>query len=214
MSLHLLDASQVVYAQSTEDPWFSATTQIQDDEGLGEALGGVASQLYFADAPANVLGCVTERFYCNPSLPSSVGCIDSFGYIRGLNRSYEMDGADTIPLIWPDTKDQSVMRPFLTTLSMGVTLDSMHVIPTSPTLLARRTLFGFIQMEQLPMDQWQIEQEHLFKVSLAQIQLMVIDFARGFWIGTGGFCELGNTCYKGCRSQVRFRLSPHYGMLL
>ncbi|KAF3051693.1 hypothetical protein E8E11_011175 [Didymella keratinophila] len=163
VTLHLLDASKVVYAQSTQDPWFSATTPIQDDDGLGEVLGGVASQLYSSDAPANVLGCVTERFYCNPSLPSSVGCIDSFGYIRGSNRTYKTNEEDAVPSIWPDAKEQSVMRSLLSTLSMGVTLDSLHVIPTSPTLLARRTLFGNLQMEQLPLDQWKIEQEHLFK---------------------------------------------------
>jgi hypothetical protein len=207
VTLHLLDAPGVLYAHSVEDPWLSATTPTQDVFGEGDesfTKGDIGSHLYYPDVPANVLGCTTERSYCNPSLPSSIGCIDSRGRLPNSDRD---DDTHDVSSLWPDLRDSSFFRPLLGTLSMGTNLDSLHVIPTEPTLLARRTLYASLQMAPLPSDQWQIEQEQSFKAGLAQIQSTVVDFAKGFWIGVSPFCKPGDTCYRGCHSQVRYEPS-------
>ena len=192
----------ILYAQPTEDPWFSATTRVTDDNGAPvktSLLGDMISEVYFSDFTGNVLGCATERLYCNPSLPSSASCIDSDGRLSNSTRSRKSDG---ISSLWPDPKEQSTFRSLLTTSSTAMELESKHLIPTLPTLLARNTLMKNTQIVLLPVDQWQIEQEYLFNSNLAQIQTTVVDHARGYWLGVGPFCRPGYACHRGCRSQV------------
>jgi hypothetical protein len=195
VSLLFLDASEVVYANKTEDPWFSATS-LFDNSSLASSANG--SHYFVADEPVGVLGCVTQRSYCNPNLPEIVGCIDGFAVISG---QYSLDPFKSA---WPDANDQSAMRAFVAALSnqgAGL-LDAYYAIPNSPTLLSRSTIFLNMQVATIPKDRWQDEREYLYKASLAAIQSMMVEHARGFTLSKNMYCEGEKECRRICHSQV------------
>jgi hypothetical protein len=201
VSVLLLDASGVVYGHPTEDPWFSATT-LASQNFL--PTGSNNSEYFLSDPPGGILGCVTQRTYCNPDLPDSIGCIDGFtGQHVGGN---EKDG---LSVVWQDADDQSAIRAILSVLDQQGAgfADLVYGMPAAPTLLARNTLYSSLQGVALPTDQWKIEREYLFRANLAAMQAMLLDFARGYWTGDGSFCGRrdGNQkiCRRICRSQVR-----------
>ncbi|OAG01385.1 uncharacterized protein CC84DRAFT_190654 [Paraphaeosphaeria sporulosa] len=198
VSLLFLDATEVVYAVRTEDPWFSATTRVS------KSNSSASGSHFVADEPVGVLGCVTERSYCNPALPVNVGCIDGFSIIGG-------DPFDSLARAWPDTTDQSTIRAFIAALSnqgAGL-LDIYYAIPNSPSLLSRNTIMGNMQTAAIPKHRWQEEREHLYKASLAAIQSMMVDHARGFALGKNLYCIDQKICHRLCQSQ-KVRSAKHY----
>ncbi|KAH9879753.1 hypothetical protein J1614_001776 [Plenodomus biglobosus] len=203
VTLVFLDASELVYANKTEDPWFSATSVV-DNNHLASSANG--SRSYFvADEPVGVLGCVTQRSYCNPNLPEDVGYIDGFAII---DDQYPLD---PFKRVWPDANDQSAMRAWVAALSnqgAGL-LDVYYTIPNSPTLLSRSTILANMQTSVIPKDRWQDEREHLYKASLAAIQSMMVEHARGFSFAKNRHCDDGKECRRICHSQ-KVRSSKHY----
>jgi hypothetical protein len=201
VSVLMLDASEIVYGYPTEDPWFSATTLASGSPSSSELN---SSEYYLSDVPGGILGCVTKRTYCNPDLSSSSGCIDGFtGQHLGGN---EKDG---VSVVWPNSDDQSAIRSLLSVLDQqgaGFS-DLLYGLPTAPTLLARNTLYASLQLAPLPVDQWKMEREHIFRANLAAMQAMLLDFARGYWGGDGSFCGRNDGCRRICRSQVRSSFS-------
>jgi hypothetical protein len=182
VSLLFLDASDIIYFIKTEDPWFSATTPATP-EG------------FYPDEPLGVLGCVTHRLYCNPDLPNTTGCVNA----------YAQDVEDALSKAWPNSQDESAIRPVLSALStQGAGLmDIFYALPGIPTLLCRNTLLGNVQTAALPDNQWQIEREHIYKASMAALQSIVVDYAKGDWFGPGRFCGAETSCRRICNSQVR-----------
>lgn len=188
VSLVFLDASEILYANKTSDPWFSASTPFDNRKSY-----------LVSDEPAGVLGCVTQRSYCNPNIPKDVGCIDGFAVVDGRNSS------ELFKRAWTDVSDQSVMRAFVAALSNGGAgfLDAFYVLPNLPTLLSRSTILGNMQTAIIPKDRWQDEREHLYKTSLAAIQSTMVEHARGFTPGKNFYCNEEKECSRICHSQVR-----------
>lgn len=194
VSLLFLDASEVIYVNKTEDPWFSATT-LFDNSSSDSSTDGTGP--FVADEPVGVMGCVTQRLYCNPNLPEDVGCIDGFAI------DDHQSSLDLFQSVWPDANDQSVMHGFVNTLNNQGLLDDHYFMPSSPTLLSRSTLAFNLQLAAIPKDRWQDEREHLYKASLAAIQSAMVDHARGLDFSTSTYCEGERECRRMCRSQVR-----------
>ncbi|KAF3035270.1 hypothetical protein E8E11_003585 [Didymella keratinophila] len=199
LSLLFLDASDIVYYNSTEDPWFSATTSAADSF----LSWSKARRPFIADEPVGVMGCAVRRFYCNPALPEAATCVDGFAEYNKTQ--------DTITKIWPDVREQSKMRAIISALTnRGVGyLDLHYAIPSVPTLLARNTVLGNLQTAPLPIDHWKDEREYLFQASLADMQSAVVEHARGLDLGQGIFCNNATSCYRSCKSQ-KIRSSSHY----
>ena len=198
MSLHLLDGFGISYLNRTEDPWFSATTCPSD------RIGGASDKKngqpeFLSDIPGAVVGCASQIYFCNPDLPAAFGCVDLYRQLLGADQKTE---SDVLPSIWPDEKDQTMIRPILSFLSTGTSAGALSSMPTKPSLLARQSLLSNTQMAALPVDQWQIEQENYFNTSLALMQFMTLDFAKGTWWGEGRFCGPEDNCQRGCHSQV------------
>ncbi|KAH6614799.1 hypothetical protein C7974DRAFT_442811 [Boeremia exigua] len=195
VSLHLLDGFGIQHLQRTEDPWFSATMRPSDRiaGGSDEDLDGIP--IFLSDIPGAVVGCASQAYFCNPDLPTDVGCVDQHTQRLGADQETE---SDVLPSIWPDEKDQTMIRPILSFLSTGL----LFKLPTKPSLLARQSLVADAQVAALPVDQWQIEQENYFKASLALMQFTTLDFAKGSWMGGGRFCGSEDHCQRGCHSQA------------
>lgn len=193
LSLLFLDGSDILYYNSTEDPWFSATTPAS----ASPSLLSKARRPFYSDEPVGVLGCAVRRFYCNPTLHESTTCVDGFAEYNQTQ--------DAITRIWSDVTEQAKMRAFISTLSTGGAgyLDALYAIPSVPTLLARNTVLGNMQTAALPKDHWQEEREYLYKASLAAIQSAVVEHARGLDLGRGPFCDNTTSCYRTCKCQVR-----------
>jgi len=104
-SLLFLDASDIVYYNSTEDSWFSATRSAADNSSSWSK----ARCPFIADEPVGVMGCAVRRFYCNPALPEATTCVDGFAEYNQTQ--------DAITQIWPDVREQSKMRAIISALS-------------------------------------------------------------------------------------------------
>lgn len=154
--------------------------------------------IYLSNIPGAVVGCASQTYFCNPNLPAAAGCVDQHAQILGADQTE----SDVLPSIWPNEKDQAMVRPILSFLSTGAFSD----VPTKPSLLARQSLLFRTQVVALPVDQWQIEQENYFKASLAHMQFMMLDFAKGTWTGEGRFCGPDDRCQRGCYAQVHVPL--------
>ncbi|KAJ8112330.1 hypothetical protein OPT61_g5274 [Boeremia exigua] len=194
--LYFMVPSGVKYLNRTDDPWFSATTKVSE-----------TSTYYIPDEPATVVGCVTERKFCNPKLPAEEGCLD-------LYSSRE----DAFVRIFPDPKDRLFLRP-LSIVLQQYGADGMFGLfqaKSVPSLLARETLYlnnpmdnyTAIQMKPLPSDQWQKEIEYVNQATLSTIQHSLLDYARGMWLGGMNLCD-GEPCRRTCHSQ-KARSSKHY----
>lgn len=203
MTLSLLDGFGIQYLQPTEDPWFSATMR-PSDRITGEPdedPDGIP--MFLSDIPGAVVGCASQTYFCNPDLPAAVGCVDQYGQLLGADQE---TGSDVLSSIWPDEKEQTILRPIMSFLGTGV----LPAVPTKPSLLAEQSLFSSFQVAALPVDQWQIEQENYFKAILAQMQFMMLDCAKGSWLGQGIFCGPEDHCQRGCHAQVCLT-TPHDG---
>lgn len=195
ISLLFLDSSEVVYVKKTEDPWFSATSLFNSSFLVSSAN---SRDFFVADEPVGILGCVTQRLYCNPNLPENVGCIDGFAALN------EQSSSGLFKSAWPNANDQSAMRALVAALGIqgAGLLDYYYNIPHSPTLLSRSTILGNIQVAAIPKDRWQEEREYLYKASLAGIQARMVEHARGFDISGNPLCEGEKECRRICHSQV------------
>ncbi|ENI08048.1 hypothetical protein COCC4DRAFT_20941 [Bipolaris maydis ATCC 48331] len=203
VSLVFLDASEILYVNKTEDPWFSATTPF--DNSLAISMDGPG--FFIANEPVGVIGCVTQRLYCNPTLPENVGCIDGFAI------SNRQSWWDLFKSAWPDANDRSAMNAFVYALGTQAMLDDYYFMPSLPTLLSRSTVQGNLQLAVIPKDRWQDEREYLYNASLAAIQSMMVEHARGLDFGMGTYCERERECRRICRSQLRLqkmRSPNHY----
>ncbi|KAH8586890.1 hypothetical protein B0O99DRAFT_695042 [Bisporella sp. PMI_857] len=190
VTLSFLDASDILTANETYDPWFSGTTLVKDT-----SLSGALS-FYKA---AGVLGCVTQQFFCNLSLPQATRCIDIFAG----NTTYALSKT------WSDAQDQSIIRPILATLETGV-LEQMYSLRGVPSLLSRKTIVGNFQSLAIPNNMWQLERAYLYVVNLAFLQHAAVEYARGLWTGEANdYCGVDNECQRICYSQ-KVRSEKHF----
>lgn len=196
ISLLFLDASEILYANPTDDPWFAATTTFSDASPVYETNG---SRPFFPDQPVGVVGCVTRRSYCNAKSSNSARCIDPF-----ISSSNE-DSLQALSAAWPIAEEQSAMLGFMSALSNAGSAfpELYYTMPSAPTLLSRSTIVSNLQSASLPKTRWQDEREHLFKAGLAAMQSTMVEHARGFSSSQNLYCNAGLTCRRLCHSQVR-----------
>lgn len=155
---------------------------------------------YFAD-DVQVLGCATERFICNPARPD-LACINTLGRNKSVF---------AIQKAWPNPQDQHQIYPFLVaTYQYAVAKgqpDAFYQLISAPILLARNTMVENEQTAILPSNQWQLEREHIFKVTLAAWQSSMVSYARGGWWGHKT-CSSEFQCERLCHSQVSLVPGP------
>ncbi|KAF3038648.1 hypothetical protein E8E12_005459 [Didymella heteroderae] len=175
VSLLFLDTDLILYDHRTDDPWFSATTLVRDAIANISKVSKEASthNQYFPDEPVGVLGCATQRFFCNPDMPDTE-CINSL---------HQNKSVLAIQRAWPDPRDQRQVYPILAaTYQFGMGKgqpDAFYQLTGAPVLLARNTMLANEQTARLPSNQWQLEREHIFTTTLAAWQSSLVAYARG-----------------------------------
>jgi hypothetical protein len=193
--LLFLDSSELYYQRPTKDPWFSATTVVHPRNGT--------LFYYEADQPVGILGCATQTRICNPKISTGDQCFDgsTFRFVGNETR-------EALIRLWPNDKERSEIRAFFTALNrMGDGTGAVfYSLPSIPTFISRNSVLGNIQTETLPEDRWQAELEQIFRASLATVQHMLVEHARGMWLGYDGACYADNVCSRLCHSQVSTRV--------
>lgn len=200
VSLLFLDTDLILYDHRTDDPWFSATTLVRDAIANISKVSKESSTYYqyFPDEPVGVLGCATQRFFCNPDMPDTE-CVNS------LHRNKSVLA---IERAWPNPRDQQQVYPILAaTYQFGMGKgqpDAFYQLTGAPVLLARNTMLENTQTAILPSSQWQLEREHIFTTTLAALQSSLVAYARGSWYGHLS-CSPEFPCERVCHSQVSTR---------
>ena len=187
-----LVSSSVSHTSRIDDLWFSATRLIDNN-------------FFGSDHVVSVVGCATERLYCNPAHQSSENCVYEFQPRDEQEAKFRK--------AWKNPDDRKYLRPLAMTLhqfgagGIGAFFEARNV----PNLLARQTLkfppvtynkTWAVQTRKLPQDQWQEEIIYLSQANFAAMQHYLVDYARGAWLG-GALCDTHDTgCERLCYSQV------------
>jgi hypothetical protein len=202
-ALLFLDSSELFYQQPTRDPWFSATTPRRLNS---TSRANSTYSYYAADELVGVLGCGTETRICNPKLPEGDQCFDGSALRFATNETLV-----ALKRVWPDVKERSELRAFFTAINrMGDGTGAfLYTLPSVPAFLSRNTVLGNLQTDKLPEDRWQTEMTQIFRTSLAIVQYMLVEHARGMWLGFDAACYQGTDCRRLCHSQVSDS-APHW----
>lgn len=99
-ALIFLSANDIWFLGKVDDSWYSAHTPAGSLSGSHGILFTGSSEIYWQDAPASVLGCVTQQQLCDPRRSRSEGCMP----LSGL-----MDAFTAINDTWTDAKHQDLI---------------------------------------------------------------------------------------------------------
>ncbi|KAH8688623.1 hypothetical protein GQ44DRAFT_734499 [Phaeosphaeriaceae sp. PMI808] len=145
--------NRALFADRVQDPWFKATVP---------TTIGVA-QLWKADEPVSFIGCTEQYQFCNQPACTEFESIKTFldpTTIESLN--YNLAQMATFNLI----------LQLLTLVQMNTIIFTLQDV----VLLARDHLFGAYRLStSMPTNQWQLEVQNLFNISLATIQYGVVE---------------------------------------
>jgi hypothetical protein len=198
VSFLFLSAPGIIYDREITDPWFSATTPIDDD--MYTTITGHSSsgtKYYISEQPATVLGCTSQRFYCNPDLPEDKQCMNID--VKGDNIK------DGIPRLWPDPVQRASFYGAMTSMRGLLTADPHDFLESSglPSLMARFSLVDGTQVSIDAEKQWQKEMEFTFQAHLVSIQSSLVEAVKGaFPLRNDTLCQPEDACRSICRNQV------------
>jgi hypothetical protein len=168
ISAIFLAANSIGFTAPVNDPWFSAGHV--GFRNFSSSLGVMHG--YISDDPARALVCSQRYQFCNSSMlqNQSAGCTPLLGIVEATEAS---------PRLFPQAKDR---KRFLWSASAMLYMANgfTEFVSTmqSGSLLARDSLASYIQ-GVLPDNQWELELEHWFKFTLADLQRTILDQATG-----------------------------------
>ena len=157
-----LSSNDVYFLEKTVDPWYSAQTF--------QGLDNNSIPLYVHDDAVRALGCIERLQFCNPNLPANSSCTPLTGGSQALQLGLQL---------WQDLTQQAYFNwSTLTIENTAPGIDTILAIIGTAVLQSRSTLSAGIQ-SFIPDNQWELEVESLFKVTLASLQKLVVDQATG-----------------------------------
>jgi hypothetical protein len=116
------------------------------------------------------MGCMEQHRFCNPTVPDL--CTPYTAYLN----FQDIPGPLTT-LSYNPTQLATAER-IASGLEMTLTFNSVNN-RRGAALLASQTVSDLLQTKNLPVDQWRIEVENWFAVSLAKLQEGILEFAGG-----------------------------------
>jgi hypothetical protein len=158
-----LSSNDIVFLNKTADPWYSAQTP-QDPIGINNSI-----PVYGHDDPVRALGCIERLQFCNPNLPGNSSCTP----LTYASQAFELG-----PQLWQDLTQQAYFN-WSTSFIPGyigfyTTADAIG----AAALQSRSMLVDGLQ-SFIPDNQWELEMENLFNITLASLQRLVVDQAMG-----------------------------------
>ena len=162
-----LSSNDLIFFNKTADPWYSA----QKFQGYLFFMGTNTSiPIYAHDNAVRALGCRERLQFCNPNFPGNSSCTP----LTGRSQAFQLG-----PQLWQDLTQQAYFNwstSFIQVSNLGI--DTTASIIGTAALQSRSTLFNGLQ-SFIPDNQWELELENLFKVTLASMQRSVVDQAMG-----------------------------------
>ncbi|PVH97708.1 hypothetical protein DM02DRAFT_673935 [Periconia macrospinosa] len=196
LSILFMDAPETYHLNKVEDPWIYATKELNFTPSAPNPEKNAS--LFISDDVPQAIGCTTQVYVCNPQLFENQRCLSIFSVIDD----------NEVSEIWPKTEDRMAVLGAagapLGFFSMALEPELFYSTPGVPSTLAGLTLFGAVQADYLPADQWQKEMEYHFQVTLASIQNSMIDVMTGKapWTPLGSeSCKNEDNCRKICGYQ-------------
>lgn len=128
---------------------------------------------YTLYAPAyyvNAMGCIEQHRFCNPTIPNR--CTPYTAYLN-----FQSIPGPLTTLNFNPTQLVTAER-IASGLEMTLTFNSVNS-RRGAALLASQTVSDLLQTKNLPVDQWRLEVENWFAISLAKLQEGILEFARG-----------------------------------
>jgi hypothetical protein len=156
--------NSVAYNSSVYDPFFIANSSYDF------TVGDDTYVLYAPTYNVNTMGCIEQHRLCNPTVPNlctPYTAYLNFQSIPGLLTSLNFNPTQLATA-------ERIVSGLLSTLTFNSVLNR-----GAAALLASQTVSDLLQTDNLPIDQWRIEVENWFAVSLAKLQQGILEFAAG-----------------------------------
>lgn len=187
-SIFFLSGNGVLFVESTNDPWYQATTNLSFSRSSPQISEPV--NMYGSDSAASPLGCINQYQFCRGKAePNSSGEDANCGLLGSFKDAIYsafpvFDLPSNLSRITVDapvgnSKMASIFHWYYSIwaeLSMGPH-GILNVLGPS-VLASQRQLRQGVQ-GALPDNQWQIDMTRLWNISLASMQAGFVDMARG-----------------------------------
>ena len=166
VTLFFLSTNGVAFTKPCDDSWYHAHTQ-----KTASLIGsGEPATFYVGEEPARVLGCATRYQFCNPDPKIGRSCTP----LTGIFTATAAAGA-----LWQTKKQQDFFNTISTSILTGAGgLYDIVVTTGISSLIARHGLAVGVQ-GLLPSNQWQLEVENWFGVTLADLQRVTVELVTG-----------------------------------
>jgi hypothetical protein len=167
MNVIFLSMNNILFFTPVDDAWYSALTQ---GGGIHMYGSNETIPIYFRDDPVRTLGCVERYQYCNPNLSGNSSCTPLGGIFQ-----VSQSGAQ----LYQDPIQQEHFNWSTSAIkSMAAGLSEIINRLGTSALLSRNTLRKGIQ-SSLPNNQWELEVENWYKVTLADVQRSILELSTG-----------------------------------
>lgn len=184
-----LAAHAINFAKPSDDPWFSAHRPNP---------GPVNRTYYFSDHLLSPLGCVEQFQFCNPKKGDA--CTSLSGIVPATAAA-------------KFTLDLSPMQSAIVDLLINAIYANNAIILQPTQLLADDTSNDGVQMP-LPNNQWVIELQDMHNRVLAEIQRIIVDYARSPSSPTAKqFLVVPDKNYRSLCSMIRARTSGQFSSI-
>lgn len=157
-----LSTNGVSFIGNSGDPWYSTNILTAHNDGI------LGAQLYVSDEPASPLGCVLQHQLCNPNLAQGNDCSPYFS---------TSDSRRHMRALWPDEADRDAVKwsywSAVGAFDIGSVTTQLHT-----QALESNAARGIFQ-GRIANNQWQLDVERWFNISMATIQQRYIEVATG-----------------------------------
>jgi hypothetical protein len=159
----------------SEDLWFPAHQPIQlFVEGSGVVNGNMSN--YAPDNPVSVLACLEQVQLCNPSLIQNPknGQSASISHCTPSNSFTNITYAD-LDYMFTTERQKKIASALVPLLQRSTFANTM----TSTQLLAESLVVPLSDSLPLAPDQWILETKNMYRIGLATVQRLMVDFITG-----------------------------------
>ncbi|KAH7394528.1 hypothetical protein BKA66DRAFT_567464 [Pyrenochaeta sp. MPI-SDFR-AT-0127] len=201
-SVIFLRSNGVRFTSKSDDPWFSVHTQVP---------GNSSNVVYHTDHFLNVIACKEAVRFCSDT---SSTCSSWKGLISALKGADTMFSTLAGPKIQKNTSDYEEISAVYSLVALATRLtsipDSIQNRPATSALQAARYLETIVQFHLEP-EQWKIELEYWFAMSMARLQLGIfntIEKPPGVNVSQA-INQWEGTSLKGLCGRVKFHSASH-----
>lgn len=162
-----LSANDIRFFNQVDDPWYSAHIV-----GGGIQVSGVNGSVpaYVRDDPVRALGCIERYQFCNPNVSANSSCTTLGGIMQAVQ------GA---PQLYQDEAQRAHLKWSASAIKyMAAGLTEVFGYLGTAALQSRSTLSQGMQ-SALPGNQWELEVESWFKLTMADLQRSILEQATG-----------------------------------